>query len=366
MAETERDYYEVLGVPRDADAKTIKDAYHRLAMRWHPDRNEAPEAEERFKEIATAYAVLHDPDKRARYDARGHEGVAHFSADDLFRGVDLGSVFGDLGVGFGPGGESIFDRFFGARGAPPRGSNLRVRLEVPLERIASGGEETVHLARPVACERCHGHGTRSGEPPARCAACGGAGQIVASTETRREGGEATVRVQHVAPCQSCHGRGIMTTEPCEACGGRGQVDRTETLRVSIPAGIDDGMILRVAGHGLPGPSGAPPGDLHVAVLAAPDARFQRRGADLWRSETIEVADAALGTTRTVPTLEGDVAVTVPPGTQPDTVLRLRCKGLPRFHSAGRGDLNVRVQVHVPERLEPRERELYEALRSAHE
>jgi molecular chaperone DnaJ len=343
----ERDYYEVLGVPRDAAVDTIKDAYHRLAMKWHPDRNKSPQAEERFKEIAKAYAVLHDPKKRARYDARGHEGVAHFSHDDLFRGVDLGSIFGDLGVGFGPGGDSIFERLFGGGRGPLGGQDLRVRLDVSIERIATGGVESVHLSRPVACEPCKGHGTRSGKPPARCAACGGSGQRVVSQQTQHEG-ERTVHVQRVAVCDVCSGRGAVTEEPCPVCGGQGRVEKAETLKVKVPAGMDEGMTLRVPGHGLPAVAGGVPGDLLVTVFTTPDQRFQRRGADLWRSETVDVAEAVLGTRRSVPTLDGEAVVTVPPGTQPDTVLRLRGKGLPQMNGSDKGDLNVRIQVHVPE------------------
>ncbi len=208
MNDTQRDYYDVLGVPRDADQKTIKDAYHRLAMKWHPDRNKSEGAEERFKEIAKAYAVLHDPSKRARYDARGHAGVAHFSHDELFRGVDLGSLFGDLGFGFGPGGDGIFERFFDPRRRSPRGQDIRMRLELPIERILSGGDETLQLNRPVQCAQCGGHGTRSGKPPAPCAACNGSGQKVETQKTEQQG-ERTVHIQ-----QGRHLRRLRGTWQC--------------------------------------------------------------------------------------------------------------------------------------------------------
>jgi len=363
MGGKERDYYEVLGVPRDADEKTIRDAYRRLAMKWHPDRNKSPDAEEHFKSIAKAYAILSDPEKRARYDARGFEGVAHYSHDDIFRGVDLGSIFGDLGFGFGPGGESIFERMFGGRRAgPARGRDARVRIEVPLERIATGGKQSVHFTRPEVCPACHGFGTRSGKPAPRCSACGGTGHQVVSRDATHEGGR-TIRFQQVTTCPVCQGRGSVPEEPCPRCGGGGRVEREETLRVTIPAGIEDGVALRIPGHGLPGEPGAEPGDLYVVVASAPDPRFQRRGADLWRAETLGVADAVLGTTLTVPTLEGEVEVTVPAGSQPDTVLRLRGRGMPRFEGQGQGDLNLRLQVQVPETLSGEERELYERLRT---
>ncbi|UCG74232.1 MAG: J domain-containing protein [Chromatiales bacterium] len=356
----ERDYYKVLGVPRDADRKAIKDAYHRLAMQWHPDRNSSPEAEGRFKEIAKAYAVLSDPKKRASYDAHGFEGVAHFSPDELYRGVDLGSLFGDLGFGFGPGGQSIFDRFFGGPRAPGRGADLQVRLDVPLERIATGGKETVHVSRPVACGKCHGHGTRSGQPPPVCEACGGTGHKVV---TRQADGKdhREIHFQQILRCTKCDGAGTIIDKSCTKCGGTGQVEKVETLKVKIPAGIEDGMVLRVAGHGLPGAAGEAPGDLHVAVFTSPDARFQRRDADLWRGITIDVADAVLGTQVQVPTLSGEVEVKVPAGTQPNEVLRLRGQGLPRLGTADRGDLKLRVQVHVPTEPSADERNLYERL-----
>ena len=185
MTSAGQDYYDVLGVPRDADKKTIKDAYHRLAMKYHPDRNPAPDAEEKFKELAKAYAILSDPKKRARYDSQGFEGVAHFSDEDVFRNVDLGSIFGDLGFGFGPGGDSIFDRFFHHERRPVRGSDIRIRLEVPLELINTGGTKTVRFTRPTSCPACHGYGTKSGKPAKACSSCGGTGHKVISRESNR-------------------------------------------------------------------------------------------------------------------------------------------------------------------------------------
>jgi molecular chaperone DnaJ len=358
----EREYYEVLGVPRDADLKSIKDAYHRLAMKWHPDRNKAPDAEERFKEIAKAYAVLSDPKKRARYDAHGYEGIAHFSEEDLFRGVDLGSLFGDLGFDFGAGGDSIFERFFGGGiRRPQRGQNLRIELELPLARIAKGGKETLEYSRLVGCARCHGYGTRSGKPPEECKTCNGTGHIVESHKREEKEGQ-SFRFQRVSDCPDCHGRGRTAKKSCKNCGGDGQVDKVEKLRIDVPAGIEDGMTLRVPGHGRPGSPGQQPGDLHVVVHAAPDPRYQRCGADLWRTESIQIADAVLGARLRVPTLDGDVQIKVPPGTQPNEILRLRGKGLPRFDRKGKGDINVRIQLQVPEAITPEERKLFERLR----
>jgi molecular chaperone DnaJ len=361
----ERDYYEILGVPRDASPKAIKDAYHRLAMKWHPDRNKAADAEDRLKEIATAYAVLSDARKRARYDATGTEGVAHFSTEDLYRNVDLGSIFGDLGFGFGPGGDSVFDRFFRQPGKAPRGEDLTIRLEVPLERIAQGGKERVHFSRRVSCSSCKGHGTRSGKPAPKCKACGGSGHVTVTHEQNEQEGRA-LRIQQITTCPDCQGRGTIVKKPCTQCGGGGQTYKEETLEVNVPPGVEDGMMLRVSGHGQPAPATGQPGDLLLQIVSAPDARFQRRGADLWRGIALEVADAVLGTKVKVPTLpDGEVEVTIPPGTQADEVFRVRGKGLPRFGEPGTGDLKLRVAIHVPENLSDDERQLYERLRDLH-
>jgi molecular chaperone DnaJ len=366
MTDADSDLYRLLGVPRDAAPGTIKDAYHRLAMKWHPDRNQSPEAEERFKEIATAYAILSDPDKRARYDARGPEGVAHYSHEDLFGGLDLGSIFGDVGFGFGPGGDSVFERFFGTgRPGARHGGDVRVSAQVPLETVAQGGFETVHFARRIPCPDCGGQGTADGEPPPACPDCSGTGHQVTRHEQERERGR-TIHIQQIGTCPRCLGRGILATDPCRRCGGHAQIEHPETIRVRIPAGIDDGMVLRVAGHGLAAERpGCPPGDLLVVVTTRPDSRFQRHGADLWRSETLSIEDAVLGCKRLVPTLAGDVQVKIPAGTQPDAVLRLAGKGLPRLDGAGDGDLNLRLQVEVPARLSREERRLFQELRRIH-
>jgi len=362
MATQDRDYYEVLGVPHDADKDTIKKAYHQLAMKWHPDRNKSPEAEEHFKEIAKAYAILKDPSKRARYDAHGMEGVAHFTHDDLFRDFDFSDLFGDIGFGFG--GGDIFHRTFGRRTTrPAHGQDLRISIEVPLSVINSGGSQNIKVSHPVTCSACHGHGTRTGRPPEPCTECGGTGRKVVARGEQR--GESHVQFQQITVCPICHGRGSKIEEPCETCGGYGQIDKEENLKVLIPAGIDDGTVLRIHGHGLPGkPPELRPGDLHVVVFARSDSRFQRRGADLWHAEVIDVIDAVLGIALKVPTLSGNAKVKVPPGTQPDTILRLHDKGLPRYRQSGRGDLNIRIQVRIPENLNDKERALYEALRKS--
>jgi len=355
-SDKERDYYAVLGVPRDADAKTIKDAFRRLALKYHPDRNKEPGAEERFKEIAEAYAVLSDPQKRAAYDARGSAGVAGFSPEDLVDGLDFSDLFAGLGLG---AGEDLFERFFGRRRArrPRRGADLRVDLEIPLERVLRGGEETVRYGRLQRCRVCDGSGAAPGHPPAPCKECGGSGQ---KAVTQRQGG---ITLTQITTCPACRGRGRIIDTPCSGCGGTGETEVTTELRVHVPVGAEDGMVLRIEGRGMPPPvPGGEPGDLLVVLRTAADARFERDGADLWRTETIEISDAVLGTELDVPTLEGSLRIRVPPGTQPGEVLRLRGKGLPTFGRAERGDLYVTVRVHIPERLSREQRALFEQLR----
>jgi molecular chaperone DnaJ len=354
----QRDYYEVLGVPRDADARAIKDAFRSLALKYHPDRNKEPGAEERFKEIAAAYAVLSDPKKRAEYDAGGHAGVAGYSAEDLFGGIDFEDLFRGFDFGFDFGG-GLFDLFSRRRHGPPVGNNIEVDIAIPLEKVASGGEETVRYGRYAPCERCHGYGTADAKPPKACPACKGSGQQV----TTRQNGNVSVR--QISACPVCHGSGKQIGQACPDCGGRGEVEKTESLSVTIPVGVEDGMALRVAGRGMAShePGGAP-GDLYVVVHTRPDPRFRRDGADLWRQETLPVTDAVLGTTLEVPTLEGGKAdVEIPAGIQPDTVLRLRNKGLPRFGGKGRGDMYLQVRIQILEKLSREERELYERLRA---
>lgn len=359
----QRDYYEVLGVARDADQKSIKDAFRTLAMKYHPDRSKAPDAEDKFKEIAEAYAILSDPKKRAQYDTGGFAGVADFSAEDLFGGIDFGDIFGDMGFGFDLGGGTVFDRFFRHhRAGPLRGHDLEVRLVIPLEHINTGGDETVRYARAVKCPLCSGSGAKPGTEPRKCESCGGSGRKVVTRDEKKD--NASVRFQQITVCPDCHGQGTFIDHPCKECHGAGQIEKEESLKVHIPPGIEEGVSLRVKDHGMPSDEpGGLPGDLYVRVRSAPDPRFERSGADLWRSEMLEVVDAVLGTRLKVPTLDGEVDVKVPAGTQPDEVLRLRNKGLQQFGGNGRGDLNIRIQVNIPENLTDEERVLFEQLRS---
>ena len=355
----------MLGVPRDADQKAIKDAFRALALKYHPDRNKEPDAEEKFKEIAAAYAVLSDPDKRRAYDARGFAGVAGLSEEDLFRHVNFEDLFGGLnfdfgGLGFGGG---LFDRFFGRRHAgPPRGENIEVALEVPLARVVTGGEETVRYTRLAVCQPCRGTGAKDGTKPRRCADCQGTGTKTQETRRTETAGEVTVR--SIRACPACSGRGEVIEERCPECKGLGTIERDESVTVTVPIGVEEGMVLRVPGHGMPSDAkNGVAGDLFVVVRTTPDPRFARRGADLWRTETIRIPDAVLGAKRAVPTLDGSVDVTIRRGTQPGTILRLAGKGLPDFGGRCRGDLYLQIAVRVPEQATKKERELYAQLRT---
>lgn len=362
MSEKEPDYYELLGVPRDADEKAIKSAYHKLAMKYHPDRNPSPDAQDKFKQIATAYAVLKDPKKRAQYDAQGAEGVAHYTPEDLYGDLDLGDLFGDMGFGFG--GGNIFDRLFGGSRRASRstqGQDLRAQVQVPLDMIYHGGKEEIQITHPVTCHTCHGFGTANGKPPELCSACHGSGRRVASLDKTQSGQQ--VRFQQVTICPVCQGKGTAITEPCRTCSGYGKVEKQEKLKITIPKGIEDGAVLRVAGHGLPGDDATQPaGDLFVTVFAKPDPRFQRRGSDLWRKQAIEVSDAVLGTQVQVPTMNGKLNVKIPAGTQPGDVLRIRGKGLPHYQQSGFGDIHLRIEIKVPKDLSAEEKQLWEKIK----
>jgi molecular chaperone DnaJ len=349
----------VLGVAKDASQKAIKDAFRDLALKYHPDRNKGAGAEERFKDIAEAYAILSDPQKRADYDARGFAGVAGYSSENLFGGIDFEEILGGLHFGFGD--RSPFEAFFGRqRAGPRRGANIEVDLPVTLERIAGGGEEEMHLSRPTSCPACHGSGEEGGAAPAKCKDCAGTGRI---TRSRREDKE-HVLIQQISTCSACHGRGFKLEHPCPQCQGRGEVEQEESLTVKIPVGAEEGLPLRIPGKGMPSPDArGVAGDLFALVRTQPDARFQRAGADLLRIESILLTDAVLGTTLDVPTLEGSARVTVPPGMQPNAVLRLKDKGLPAFGDGPHGDLYLRIEVQVPDHLEREELALYQQLRA---
>jgi molecular chaperone DnaJ len=347
MSQSKRDYYEVLGVERGADEKTLKSAYRKLALKHHPDKNPGDkEAEEKFKEASEAYAVLSDADKRATYDRFGHQGLGA-------QGVDPFAGFGFGNAGFGDFFNEVFGEFFGGgrgrRGQGSRGADLRYNLSLRFEEAAFGTTKEIHFPRQERCDTCDGSGARPGTGPTVCRACGGAGEV------RLTQGFFTV----ARPCTSCSGRGQVIQDPCKACGGRGVVDREHTTTIEIPPGVDEGNRIRHPGEGEPGQHGGPPGDLYVVLHVEPHPLFVRDDVDVICELPLSISQAALGARLDVPTLDGKVELKIPEGTQTGKVFRLRGKGIPVLQRQGRGDQLVRVVVETPTNLCDEQRRLLE-------
>jgi len=337
---SKRDYYEILGVDREADMNTIKRAYRKLAMKYHPDRNpDDAEAAEHFREVTEAYEVLSDQEKRARYDQFGHAGVDDQMQDFWSRGGfqdshafrDFGDVFGDI---FG----DVFG--FGGGGRAARGADLRYQLELTLEEAATGREVELDIPKQVACDTCHGSGARPGTNPIPCRTCGGHGQV-----QMNQGFFAVRRT-----CPACHGLGKQIESPCVDCGGSGRVRTQKRMKVRIPEGVYDGAQIRVSGEGEAGPQGAPSGDLYIVVSLKKHPIFERDGADLHCNMPITFPQAALGSEVEAPTLGGKVKIRIPAGTQSGKVFRLKGHGVSDIRARHKGDLYVRVQVDVPKRM----------------
>jgi molecular chaperone DnaJ len=342
---SKRDYYEVLGVSRDAGPDELKRAYRKLALQHHPDRNpDDARAEERFKEASEAYAVLSDPEKRRQYDRFGFEGVGAGGPGGFPGGfADFGDLFNDLF------GDLFGGRAGGRRGRGQRGADLRYNHEIDLEDVIEGEEATLDLPKMMPCERCAGSGARPGTQPERCGRCGGTGQAIFQ--------QGLFRISR--PCDACRGEGFVVRDPCPGCRGTGRIEGHKTLKVRIPPGVDDGMRLRVAGEGEAGIAGGPPGDLFVVIRVRPHPMFQREGQHIHCEVPIPFVHAALGTEVEVPTLEGKVKLRIPEGTQPGKVLRLRGKGVPSLGGSQRGDQLVHVFVEVPTKLTEKQRALLE-------
>ncbi|TET72984.1 molecular chaperone DnaJ [Candidatus Bathyarchaeota archaeon] len=359
MAE-KRDYYEVLNVERGASQDEIKKAFRKLAFQYHPDRNKAPDAEEKFKEISEAYAVLSDPEKKQQYDMFGHAGISgRYSAEDIFRGVNLRDIFTEFGFGddllgrifggiFG-GGFSGFQRQRG----PRRGSDLQTRIEVDLEQAAFGTEVEISLNRLQKCTKCSGTGAEPGTDLTTCPKCNGSGRIEHRTQSLFG------QMIRVVTCDRCNGRGKTAETPCSNCRGRRLEERRSRLNVKVPQGIEDGTQLILRGQGEDSAFGGPPGDLYVTVRVRPHPYLIRRGRDIIYEAEISFPQAALGTTLQVPSLTGDKSLRVHPGTQSGAILRMRGEGIPsRF---GKGDQLVHINVLIPKKLNRRQRELIEEL-----
>lgn len=351
-----RDYYEVLGVSKDADATAIKKAYRKLALKYHPDQNpDDADAEQKFKEAAEAYDVLSDETKKAQYDRFGH---AAFDASGGYGGPqfnnieDIFSAFGDI-FGGGGGGGGIFGDLFGGGGrrrrGPAKGRDLKIQLEMSLEEIDAGVTRTINLKRRESCGTCSGSGQKPGTGKRTCATCGGRGQVAQNRGF----------FQVAAPCPSCRGAGETIDSPCADCSGSGGRTTPAEVSVEIPAGIEDGMRLVVRGEGDAGPPGGVRGDLYVVVREQDHNLFQRGGPDLVAELPFSFGQLALGTKVEIPTLRGKVEMSVPAGTPTGKVFRLRGQGLPRLEGGGRGDQLVRVFVEVPKKLTTEQREKLE-------
>lgn len=344
-----RDYYEVLGVARSASEDDLKSAFRQLARKFHPDVSDDPHAEDKFKEINEAYAVLSDSEKRAAYDRYGHAGVNTQGMPD-FTNIDLSDILeGIFGFGgFGVGGRR-------SRNGPRRGADLSSRITLTFEEAAFGIEKEIGITRDETCDTCQGSGAKTGTSPRTCQQCNGQGEVRQVSQ-----GFFGSMVQ-VVTCPVCNGRGEVIDTPCPTCNGRGLERKTTTKQVQIPAGVSDGMQIRLAGEGQPGSNGGPNGDYYLEVRVKNHAFFRRKGDDVLLDLDINLAQAVLGDEIQIPTLDGEEALRIPPGTQPGRVFRLREKGIPHLRTSGKGDQLVTVSLQVPTHLTDNQRQLFEQL-----
>ncbi|MDQ3809250.1 MAG: molecular chaperone DnaJ [Chloroflexota bacterium] len=347
---TKKDYYEVLGVTRSASEEDIKKAYRKLALQFHPDRNKAPEATERFKEATEAYQVLSDSEKRSMYDRYGHSAFERGGST-----VDFSNFVG-LSI------EDLFESFFGApgqRGARQRvqrGQDLRYDLHLTLEEAVFGTSREITVTKHVSCKRCSGHGMEPGTQPEKCPRCEGSGEI------RRVQQSIFGQFVNVTLCDRCGGDGQVIADPCHECQGRGVVRARQTISVEVPPGSDEGLQIRLTGQGEPAPRGGVNGHLYVVLHVQPHRFFKRQGHDLLLEIPINVAQATLGDEFSVPTLDGrEVSLKIPPGTQSGRILRIRGEGVPYLREHGRGDLQVHIKVRVPTDLSDEQKKLFRQL-----
>jgi molecular chaperone DnaJ len=360
-----RDYYEVLAVPRSASKDDIKNAYRKLALQYHPDRNKSAGSEEKFKEISEAYAVLSDDEKRKRYDTYGHVG-----SEEVFRGseANFDEIFRDMGFG---GFRDIFEQIFGNRtgfggvnagdpfgfgfsfgGGRRKGQDLVYDVDLSFEEVLRGRKDELDLPKLVKCSSCSGTGAAAGTKPRKCTVCDGQGQ------TRRIYNQNRFSTfVSLEPCRTCQGQGEIIDKPCNTCGGSGNVKKNKKIRLEIPPGVEDGMTLQLRGEGQPSENG-PPGDLLVRIHVKPHALFERlEDGHILYNLNLKFTDLALGADISVPTLDGNEKLRIPPGTQPNTILKIKNKGLPRYGAYGRGDLLARINIKIPTKLDDKQRSL---------
>ncbi|MBX2929094.1 MAG: molecular chaperone DnaJ [Saprospiraceae bacterium] len=360
-----RDYYEVLGVDRNGDAETIKKAYRKQALKYHPDRNpDNKEAEDRFKEAAEAYEVLSDEQKKAAYDRYGHAGVEQMTGGRPSGGMsyeDIMSHFGDIFGEMGGGGGNPFESFFRGGGSQraergQRGANIRIKVPLTLEEIATGVSKKVKVKKQVTCDTCKGSGARDNNSIATCTTCRGQGYV------RQVRNTFMGQMQTTVACPSCHGSGQTITAQCGKCRGEGAVQGEETINLDIPAGVEEGMQLSLRGNGNAGRRGGPAGDLLVTIEEKPHEFLHRDGMNVVFELYVNFADAALGASMDVPTIDGAVKIKIPAGTQAGKIFRLKDKGLPSVQNYGRGDQLIHVNVWTPKHLSDEERRVLEQMR----
>jgi molecular chaperone DnaJ len=358
MSASKRDYYEILGVPRNATQEEIKNSYRKLALKYHPDRNKSPEAEAKFKEISEAYAVLVDDEKRGQYDTFGREGVyERYGPEDIFSSANFSDIFRDLGFGFGTFND-IFEQFFGrARRATPKGEDLTYHLQLKLEDVTSDVTKEIEIPRTELCKACNGSGAASGTSTKKCHQCDGSGQV------QRVQSTGFARLIRVETCGRCSGRGYIIDSPCSECKGSGTVKKIRRISIVIPAGVDDGHTLRLRGEGEAGEYGSPPGDLYVVINIPPHPTFKRKDGDVYIDAKINAIETMLGTEIQVPTLYGDVKLNIPQGTQPGSIFKIKGKGLQRINSFGKGDQFVVINVVIPKHLNNKQKELLKRILS---
>jgi molecular chaperone DnaJ len=358
---TKRDYYEILGVSRSESVEEIKKAYRKLAIKYHPDKNPGDhEAEEKFKEAAEAYEVLSNVDKRARYDRFGHQGMSNNGFGGGGGGMNMEDIFSQFGDIFGGTG---FESFFGGGGRANqqhvhRGTNLRVKVKMKLEEVAHGVEKNLKVKKHVACSVCQGSGAENSKSIQQCPTCHGSGQVKRVTNTFLG------QMMTTSPCHTCNGDGKIITAKCKTCHGQGIVSGEEVINLNIPAGVVDGLQLSVNGKGNAAPKGGIPGDLIVLIEEEEHPLLKRDNLDIIYDLFVNFADAALGTTLDVPTIDGKARITIPPGTQSGKVFKLKDKGIPELQGRHKGDELVYVNVHVPTRLTSEEKALLEKLKAS--
>ena len=359
---TKRDYYDVLGISKDATKEEIKKTYRKLALKYHPDKNADKDAAERFKEISEAYAVLYNDEKRAMYDQYGHAGIdQRYTTEDIFRGTDFSDIFRGMGGNFGFDINDIFEQFFGQRTGfnrqtqTRRGADLRYDIEISLEDAYNGVKTEITVPRTEQCDTCKGTCAKPGTTPKKCPQCNGTGQLQRTQRT------AFGMFTQVSTCSRCQGQGTSIETPCPTCNGRGTIQQTRNIELTIPRGMDENSQLRLTGEGEA--SGGHAGDLYVVVHVKNHPRFERHGRDLVLKKDVSFPDAALGGKIKVETIDGTIeTVKIPDGTQNGDVFKLKGKGMPELHGRGYGDFYVVAQVKTPKGLSMRARLLLEELK----